>query len=337
MALSESSPTFNNKINLGESGLLDYINKSVYEEIKQEQETNEILNHLRMKYLPHSVRNNSFNKSVSMTYLNRNNSNKTFSPFMDKYSHLDNNNFPKTTHASFDKFHLYNNKVNLKSYKEEKMIPYSLFEQKDSYNLEESKNLNKDNINKEYENKDIKHSNKDNKYKENYLQEENENLRKMNDSYRLLISLLIEYINDISNYFGQNTFDNNYINKILKANNYQIDHASINKLKLRLNTIKNNIISDNMLKKSQTAPVTNIDKIIFKQKNEPIIKDKNDKNYEYKPIIFERNRQSIENFSKSVDRGGIIKKSRTWFDRLPKTYWSLNKKIKFRESEMYKI
>ena len=65
MALNASSPMFNYKFNLGESSLLEYINKSAYEEIKQEQETNEILAHLRMKYLPNSVRNNSFNKSLS--------------------------------------------------------------------------------------------------------------------------------------------------------------------------------------------------------------------------------------------------------------------------------
>ena len=81
MALSESSPNFNYRINLGESSLLDYINKTAYEQIKQEQETNEILYNLRMKYLPNSVRSYSFNKSLNMTNYQRNNSNKAILSF----------------------------------------------------------------------------------------------------------------------------------------------------------------------------------------------------------------------------------------------------------------
>ena len=143
MALNASSPMFNYKFNLGESSLLEYINKSAYEEIKQEQETNEILAHLRMKYLPNSVRSNSFNKSMNMTCFQRNNSNKIFSPFSDKISFLESNNFPKSTHASFNKFNLTNNRANIKTFNEEKMLPYSLLEQKEPYNVSESIKLNK--------------------------------------------------------------------------------------------------------------------------------------------------------------------------------------------------
>ena len=41
--------------------------------------------------------------------------------------------------------------------------------------------------------------------------------------------------------------------------------------------------------------------------------------------------------SKSVDKGGIIRRAKTWLDRIPKTYWSLNKKVKFRENKFYKV
>ena len=330
MALSESSPNFNFKINLGESSLIDYINKSVYEEIKQERETNEILNHLRMKYLPNSIRSNSFNKSMNVTYLNRNHSNKLYSTFIDKNSYIDNNDFPKTTHASFNKFNLMNNKVDLKIYKDEKILPYSLLEQKDSYNFEENKQLNNENINKE--------NKKENEYSNNYLKQENNNLINIIESYKIIISLLIEYLNQISNYFsGQNTIDMNYINRILKANNNIIDKNSLNNLKSRLKTMKNNIFNFNILKKSQTAPITNVEKNIITQKYEPIRKEKIEEKNDYRPIIFERNNPNLEKMSKSVDKGGIIRRAKTWLDRIPKTYWSLNKKVKFRENKFYKV
>ena len=344
MALNESSPLFNYKINLGESSLMDYINKSVYEEIKQEQETNEILNHLRMKYLPNSVRSNSFNKSMNLTYFQRNNSNKLFSTFDNKTSYLNNNNFPKTAHASFNKFNLMNNQADLKPYNNERRIPYSYIGQKQSYNLGETNKLNRENIN--YEKNENHQKDKGNKYKEDFLIQENNNLKNINDCYRLIISTLIEYINDISNHFiRQNTFEMNYVNNILKVNNFKMDNSLLNNFKEKLNAMKNKIINFNIIKKSQTVPLKNIDKNIFDKEKEPITKENNKENfkennkekYEYKPIIFERNKQNIEKYSKSEDRGGKIKRARTWLDRLPKTYWSLNKKVKFREIFNYKV
>ena len=333
MALNESSPIFNYKFNLAESSLLDYINKSAYEETKQEQETNEILTHLRMKYLPNSVRSNSFNKSMNMTYFQRNNSNKIFSPFSDKISFLESNNFPKSTHASFNKFNLTNNKVNIKTYNDEKMLPYSLLEQKEPYNLGESIKL-KDKENLNNERLENNKGNNGNINKDDYLRKENNNLKNMNEVYKIVISTLIDYINNISNNFiGKNTLEMNYINNIIKASKSKINQTSLNNFKAKLKAMENNIINFNTIKKSQTVPLKNIDKNILNKEEKPIIKEIKEKNMEnqgYKPIIYERSKQNYEKFSKSVDRGGMVKRAKTWFDRLPKTYWSLNKKVKFR-------
>ena len=339
MALNASSPMFNYKFNLGESSLLEYINKSAYEEIKQEQETNEILAHLRMKYLPNSVRSNSFNKSMNMTYFQRNNSNKIFSPFSDKISFLESNNFPKSTHASFNKFNLTNNRANIKTFNEEKMLPYSLLEQKEPYNVSESIKLNKENINNERLENNKR--NNENNSKDDYLSKENNNLKNMNDVYKIIISILIDYINDISNTFiGKNTLEMNYINNLIKACNSKINYTAINNLKAKLKTMENSIINFNTIKKSQTVPLKNVDKDILNKEEKPIIKEVKEKNgekQEYKPIIFERNKQNYEKISKSVDRGEMVKRAKTWFDRLPKTYWSLNKKVKFRVNNNFKI
>ena len=339
MALNASSPMFNYKFNLGESSLLEYINKSAYEEIKQEQETNEILAHLRMKYLPNSVRSNSFNKSMNMTYFQRNNSNKIFSPFSDKISFLESNNFPKSTHASFNKFNLTNNRANIKTFNEEKMIPYSLLEQKEPYNLGESIKLNKENVNNERIENNKR--NNENNNKDDYLRKENKNLKNMSDVYKIIISVLIDYINNISNTFiGKNTLEMNYINNVIKACNSKINYTAINNLKAKLKTMENSIINFNTIKKSQTVPLKNVDKDFLNKEEKPIIKEikeKNGEKQEYKPIIFERNKQNYEKISKSVDRGEKIKRAKTWFDRLPKTYWSLNKKVKFRVNNNFKV
>ena len=339
MALNASSPIFNYKFNLGESSLLEYINKSAYEEIKQEQETNEILAHLRMKYLPNSVRSNSFNKSMNMTYFQRNNSNKIFSPFSDKISFLESNNFPKSTHASFNKFNLTNNRANIKTFNEEKMIPYSLLEQKEPYNLGESIKLNKENINNERLENNKR--NNENNSKDDYLSKDNNNLKNMNDVYKIIISILIDYINDISNTFiGKNTLEMNYINNLIKACNSKINYTVINNLKAKLKTMENSVINFNTIKKSQTVPLKNVDKDILNKEEKPIIKEikeKNGEKQEYKPIIFERNKQNYEKISKSVDRGEMVKRAKTWFDRLPKTYWSLNKKVRFRVNNNFKV
>ena len=129
----------------------------------------------------------------------------------------------------------------------------------------------------------------------------------------------------------------NYINKILKSNNNIIDKNSLNNLKSRLKAMKNNIFNFNILKKSQTAPITNVEKNIITQKYEPIRKEKIEEKNDYRPIIFERNNSNLEKMSKSVDKGGIIRRAKTWLDRIPKTYWSLNKKVKFRENKFYKL
>ena len=274
MSLSQTSPNFTYKITLGESSLLDHINSTVYEEIKYEQEAIEMLNNLRMKYLPNSVRNNSFNKSFNKTYFPKNNPNKLFSTFTDKTNNLNNNIFPKTTYNSFNNINSYNNNINnLNTYKNEKIIPQYLIEQKDSYNLGESMKLDKENINIENINED-KIKNKENRNNE-YLIEENQNLKKMNDSYKLIISALIEYINDISNYFlKKNTIDFDYIINLLKKSNFKLDDISTNNLKSKLKDMKNNIINFNNIKKSQTMPLSNIDKNILSYEKAPIVKEK---------------------------------------------------------------
>lgn len=329
MALSESSPNFNFKINLAESSLLDYINRTAYEQIKQEQETSEILNNLRMKYLPNSIRSYSFNKSLNMTNYQRNNSNKIISSFND--------NNQKPTYNSFNKDNSNNKKTNIKSYKSDRLIPNSIFEQKDLYNLEESLKFNKENINNEnIQKKEVKFINKDNKYKDKLSIKENENLKKMIEGYKLIISSLIEYINELSTYFiGKNTLDLNYINNLFKTNNFKIDYTALNNLKSKLKAMKNNIFNYNALNKSLSMPLTSEINNILEKEEKPIKKEKetNLDKYTYKPVIFDRNEENFsEKMAKSVDRSGI-KKSRAWFDRLPKTYWSLNKKLKLRENK----
>ena len=330
MALNQSSPSFDYRINLGQSSLLDYINRTAYEQIKQEQETSEILNNLRMKYLPNSVRSYSFNKSLNVTNYQRNNSNKILSSFTN-----DNNNYQKPSYNSFNKDNSNNKKINIKSYKSDRLIPNSIFEQKDLYNLEESLKFNKENINNEnIQKKEVKIINKENKYKDKLLIEENDNLKKMNEGYKLIISSLIEYINELSIYFiGKNTLDLNYINNLFKTNNFKIDYTALNNLKSKLKAMKNNIFNYNTINKSLSMPLTSEINNILEQERKPIIKEKetNLEKYTYKPVIFDRNEENFsEKMAKSVDRSGI-KKSRTWFDRLPKTYWSLNKKLKLRD------
>jgi len=331
MALSESSPNFNSRKNLAESSLLNYINRTAYEEVKQEQETNEILYNLRMKYLPNSVRSYSFNKSLNMTNYQRNNSNKAILSFTNN-----SNNYPKTMHNTFNKNNSYsNNNINIKQYNNEKLIPNSIFDQKDIYKLEESMKFNKENINNEnIEKKNVKminKNNKDNRYKDGTLINENENLKKLNESYKLIISSLIESINELSFYFiGKNTIDLNYINNLLKINNYKIDYTAINNLKSKLKSMKNNIINMSNINKSLTMPLTSEINNFLEQEKKPVIKENNLEKYSYKPVIFERTKEKEEKITKSVDNNNF-KKSRTWLDRLPKTYWSLNKKIKLRK------
>jgi hypothetical protein len=330
MALNQSSPSFDYRINLGQSSLLDYINRTAYEQIKQEQETSEILNNLRMKYLPNSVRSYSFNKSLNVTNYQRNNSNKILSSFTN-----DNNNYQKPSYNSFNKDNSNNKKINIKSYKSDRLIPNSIFEQKDLYNLEESLKFNKENINNEnIQKKEVKIINKENKYKDKLLIEENDNLKKMNEGYKLIISSLIEYINELSIYFiGKNTLELNYINNLFKTNNFKIDYTALNNLKSKLKAMKNNIFNYNTINKSLSMPLTSEINNILEQERKPIIKEKetNLEKYTYKPVIFDRNEENFsEKMAKSVDRSGV-KKSRTWFDRLPKTYWSLNKKLKLRD------
>ena len=330
MALNQSSPSFDYRINLGQSSLLDYINRTAYEQIKQEQETSEILNNLRMKYLPNSVRSCSFNKSLNVTNYQRNNSNKILSSFTN-----DNNNYQKPSYNSFNKDNSNNKKINIKSYKSDRLIPNSIFEQKDLYNLEYSLKFNKENINNEnIQKKEVKIINKENKYKDKLLIEENDNLKKMNEGYKLIISSLIEYINELSIYFiGKNTLDLNYINNLFITNNFKIDYTALNNLKSKLKAMKSNIFNYNTINKSLSMPLTSEINNILEQERKPIIKEKetNLEKYTYKPVIFDRNEENFsEKMAKSVDRSGV-KKSRTWFDRLPKTYWSLNKKLKLRD------
>ena len=323
MSLNISSPNFNNKIHLGESNLTNYINKSVYEDLRQEQETNEILNNLRMKYLPNSSRSNSFNKSLNMTYFNKNNSYKLLSSFTNL-----NNNIPKTTNNSVDKI---NFNRNLKTYKE---INPNFLEQKDLGNYIELTKINNDKENINNENFDKNERNKENKYLDDYLKKENDYLKKMNKNYEIIISQLIEYINDINYFFGQNTLDLYGINNAIKTKNLQEDYSSINNLKSRLKTMKNNIFNFNSFKKSQTTPTDFSELNKNKKSLNSGEKNKKVEKYEYKPIIFDRKNENIEKINKSEDRG-FIKKARTMFDRLPKTYWSLNKKVKFRDNKKY--
>ena len=336
----------NKKYNLGESSLTQYINESIYDDIKNQYETKEILNELRSKYLPNSLKKNNYsiNMSQNMTYVNnRIPPNINYSTYTD-YNRR-NSNVPNISTEKID----YN-----KSQKENsKLFQSSFLDNKELTNINESIKLNNNdslkisslNIEKEIinKNKNNENNNNENKtYLNEYLINENEKLKKINKNYELLIMSLIEYINDINYFFGQNTIDFHNINQIIKYKELNDDNKSLNNLKLILKESKIKILDSYKNKKNNSVPkkkISNIKDILnqnqFNTDKRSFtfnLKEKKNNIDNYKPKIIDddKNKNFEINIFKSSEFGGI-RRARTVKDRLPKSFWSQNKKVKFKD------
>ena len=334
----------NKKSNFGESSLDQYINNSIYEEIKYQNEAKEILSELRAKYLPNSIKRNkySMNSSQNMTYFNnnKNNSNFHFSTYTDY-----NNFYPNTPNISTEKIDYYKaQKDNLK------LFQTSFLDKRESININESikmdnlknTNLNFDKTNNNIEN-DKKNGNtnlEEKSYLNDYLTKENERLKKINKNYELVISPLIDYINDINYYFGQNIINYHNINQIIKNKDLTNDSNFLDDIKSFLKSTKSNIYNSYKYKKNIFLPKNNIfnfkeqinsEKInnkmrsfTFKEKEKQINIDS------YKPIIADKNNDNVEkNVFKSSEISSI-KRAKTMKQRMPRSFWSQNKKVNFK-------
>ena len=322
--------------NFGESSLDQFINNSIYEEIKYQNESKEILNELRAKYLPNSTNRNkySINSSQNMTYFNnnKNNSNFHFSTYTDY-----NNYYSKSPNLSTQK---------IDYYKSQKDIQNSFLDNKESMIVNDSIKINNDtlkNANNNIKN-DIKSGNdniEDKPYLNDYLKKENEKLRKINKNYELLISPLIDYINDINHYFEQNIINYHNINQIIKNKDLNTDYNSLDDIKSFLKYTKNNIFNSYKYKKNIFLPEDKFSRI-----KEQIYSDKNKINNEirsytfnqkkkktnidsYKPIIADKNNDNEKNVFRSTEFSNI-KRSNTMNQRMPKSFWSQNKRVKLK-------
>ena len=336
----------NRKNNFAESNLSQYINDSIYEEIKYQNEAKEVLNELRAKYLPNSIKrsNYSINNNQNNTYFNnKNNSNLYFSTFTEY------NNAPNISTEKIDYY---------KTQKENsRFFQSSFLDNKDLNNFNESIKINSENIknsnlsldkpNESFLNKRNENNNKieEKTYFNDYLIKENEKLKKLNKNYELLITPLIEYINDINYFFGQNVIDFHNINNLIKNKELNNDYNSLNDLKSFLKITKNNIIDSYKNKRSNSNPNNQISSIKQNLYNSAIINNNNnnhrsftfnrhEKEFEinnYKPIIADRKSENFENnIFKSFDMGSI-KRAKTFKENMPKTFWSQNKKVKFKK------
>ena len=214
---------------------------------------------------------------------------------------------------------------------------------------------NKANINNNINND--KDSNKDNNisktYLNDYLSKENKKLKRINKNYELLMTPLIEYINDLNYYFSQNLIDVPNINQIIKNNNLSENYKPINDLKSMLNLSKNNIVNTTENKKRSSvnknnilnfSNISNIDKNNYstrtsfnKRTSTFNIRSKEFDLSEYfgnvKPKIVERKSENYDQniFKSTKTEYGGMKRAKTLRDKLPTNYWSQNKKVKFVE------
>lgn len=338
----------NNKSNLGESSLAQYINDSIYDEIKYQYETKEKLNELRKKYLPNSKKKTNYNYSINiihnMTYFkdNKNNRNIGYSTYTDYY------NSPKVSTEKIDYY---------KTQKENsKIIQNSLLGNKEDnneiININKSIKLNNEilrdsNIQLNKPNNNLNNmnissndnTNIENKtYLNDYLKDENKRLKIMNKNYELLIIPLIEYINDINFHFGINTIDYHILNQVINHKDLFNDNKPLNDLKLLFKYNKNNIIGSNKNDIYQKNKTLNKKDFINSNKINSIkktytfdIKEKKMDNDNYKPVIFDKQNNNFENNIIKYSDLGSIKRARTVKERLPKTFWSQNKIVRFKD------
>ena len=394
---NSSSSILNKKNYFDKQNLNHLINESLNENYKNENETKEVLNSLRAKYLPHSIKNNNsiLNNSHNMTYFNNDknfsnsNSNLFFSTYNDlnrlnlnsskistekvdyyeanKLSNLQSKNpyiasndssrlfqstFPDLKDNNLSKFYelIKNKKSNMEKNENLKSLVSNLSNSNSNTNQERDNNI--DNNNDKDSSKD-KDNTLNKTYLNNYLSQENEKLKRINKNYELLMTPLIDYINDLNYYFSQNLIDVPNINQIIKNNNLSENYKPINDLKSLLNLSKNNIV--NITKNNKRSSVnknnllnfsniSNIDKNNYstrtsfnKRASTFNIRSKEFDLSDYfgnvKPKIAERKSENYDQniFKSAKTEYGGMKRAKTLRERIPTKYWLQNKKVKFIE------
>ena len=396
---NSSSSILNKKNYFDKQNLNHLINESLNENYKNENETKEVLNSLRAKYLPHSIKNNNsiLNNSHNMTYFNNDknfsnsNSNLFFSTYNDlnrlnlnsskistekvdyyeanKLSNLQSKNpyiasndssrlfqstFPDLKDNNLSKFYelIKNKKSNMEQNENLKSLVSNLSNNNSNTNQERDNNIDNNNNNDKDSSKD-KDNTLNKTYLNDYLSQENEKLKRINKNYELLMTPLIDYINDLNYYFSQNLIDVPNINQIIKNNNLSENYKPINDLKSLLNLSKNNIV--NITKNNKRSSVnknnllnfsniSNIDKNNYstrtsfnKRASTFNIRSKEFDLSDYfgnvKPKIAERKSENYEQniFKSAKTEYGGMKRAKTLRERIPTKYWFQNKKVKFIE------
>jgi len=279
------------------------------------------------------IANNGISRMFQSTFLDLkdNNLSHFYESIKNKKSNIDQNENLKSFVSN-----LGNNKSSTNQYKDNKT------------NINNNNNNNSDkDISKEKDNTLSK------TYLNDYLSKENKKLKRINKNYELLMTPLIEYINDLNYYFSQNLIDVSNINQIIKNNNLNENNTHINYLKSMLNSSKNNIVnitknnkrgSVNKNNISNFSNISNIDKnnnstrTSFNKRTSTFnIRSKEFDLSEYfgnvKPKIAERKSENYDQniFKSTKTEYGGMKIAKTLRDKLPTNYWSQNKKVKFVE------
>ena len=279
------------------------------------------------------IANNGISRMFQSTFLDLkdNNLSHFYESIKNKKSNIDQNENLKSFVSN-----LGNNKSSTNQYKDNKT------------NINNNNNNNSDkDISKEKDNTLSK------TYLNDYLSKENKKLKRINKNYELLMTPLIEYINDLNYYFSQNLIDVSNINQIIKNNNLNENNTHINYLKSMLNSSKNNIVNITKNNKRGTvnknnisnfSNISNIDKnnnstrTSFNKRTSTFnIRSKEFDLSEYfgniKPKIAERKSENYDQniFKSTKTEYGGMKIAKTLRDKLPTNYWSQNKKVKFVE------
>lgn len=331
--------------------------------------TNRYNNNQSNAYYNESHNNNNHNKTYfndnrnynpNMTYFNNNHNNMDYSTFTEIPNMSKNS--PNISTQKMDYYKNSNNiKVQISPEKSNSLMLQKSFEDIkdfDNLNINETVKLNLDNTRNSdliFQKSNLNISNFDNDrqlnnsktYLNDYLLQENEKIKRINKNYELLITPLIEYINDINYYFGQNVIDFPNLNNIIKhqdLNNNSINF--LNELKSMLNMSKRNICN---ISKIDRNIYLKMNKASKKEKNEFSTRKKdNSRSHSFnplqkefdvddylktvKPIIFDKKSENKFDQSKSVNlKNGTIKRAKTAKARIPKTFWAQNKKVSFAE------
>ena len=305
--------------------------------------------------------NDNHNYSPNMTYFNNSHNNMDYSTFTEFPN--TNRNSPNISTQKMDYYKSSNNiKVQTNPEKENSpMIQKSFVDMKDfdNLNINETVKLNLDNTRNSdliFQQSNLNISNFDNNkqlnnsktYLNDYLSQENEKIKRINKNYELLITPLIEYINDINYFFGQKEIDFPNVNNIIKHQDLNNNSNNfLNELKSMLNISKNNIFNISKIDRNINLKMN---KTLNKEKNEfstrkkanirshsfnPLQKEEFDvDNYlkTVKPIIFDKKKDTKFDKSKSVNlESGKVKRAKTAKMKIPATFWAQNKKVSFHD------